>query len=413
MIKKNIFHLILTVFFSLLFGLLIYKQIIYPTIIPMVINGGASLFADWTVILNANDCLQKGYDVFLENPCDHWNRKHVYGNLLLNIPFIKIFPKFYYFYFPILVNILFIYTITYCLFNLDEKRTFPFLLILIFSIPVLLGIERSNNDLLIFIFMFLICKFRNLFLDYVLIVISSISKFYPILLSLKFLFGSNNKKIFLNFFVIVSLFVIFFVVEFEDLNKIFQNTKQFTGYGFGLYEFSLSGFVKFMSLLNINFYGTDFNWIKYVYIFFFILLPIILFLYLNNSKINQIFISSDFSLTDNFENKIYFLSSSVLLFCYITFSNFIYREIFFIGLIPAILLYRRSINNNILNFFFILLVIKFFITTIFVYFYQNNIFLALNPFMIILKHTLDFLLIALILRLYLNIILFFLRKISI
>ena len=168
-----------------------------------------------------------------------------------------------------------------------------------------------------------------------------------------------------------------------------------------------------MSLLNINFYGTDFNWIKYVYIFFFILLPIILFLYLNNSKINQIFISSDFSLTDNFENKIYFLSSSVLLFCYITFSNFIYREIFFIGLIPAILLYRRSINNNILNFFFILLVIKFFVTTIFVYFYQNNVFLALNPVMIILKHTLDFLLIALILRLYLNIILFFLRKISI
>ena len=64
----------------------------------MVINGGASLFADWTVILNANDCLQKGYDVFLENPCDHWNRKHVYGNLLLNIPFIKIFPNKYLIY---------------------------------------------------------------------------------------------------------------------------------------------------------------------------------------------------------------------------------------------------------------------------------------------------------------------------
>ena len=40
----------------------------------MVIKGGASLFADWTVILNASDCYQKGYDVYLNNPCDYWNK---------------------------------------------------------------------------------------------------------------------------------------------------------------------------------------------------------------------------------------------------------------------------------------------------------------------------------------------------
>ena len=87
--KKNILNLFLTISISAIVGLLIYKQLLYPTIIPMVIKGGASLFADWTVILNANNCLANGYDVYLENPCDHWNRKHVYGEILLNIPYIK------------------------------------------------------------------------------------------------------------------------------------------------------------------------------------------------------------------------------------------------------------------------------------------------------------------------------------
>ena len=74
---------------------------------PMVYKGGASIFADWTVILNANLCLEKGYDVFLDNPCDNWDRKHVYGNLLLNIPLIRTFPKFYYFYLPIIMGLFF------------------------------------------------------------------------------------------------------------------------------------------------------------------------------------------------------------------------------------------------------------------------------------------------------------------
>ena len=82
---KNIFPLILAIFFTTIIAFLIIKQIVYPTIIPMVTNGGATLFADWTVILNANNCLEKGYDVFVENPCDNWNRKHVYGEILLKL----------------------------------------------------------------------------------------------------------------------------------------------------------------------------------------------------------------------------------------------------------------------------------------------------------------------------------------
>ena len=76
-------------FFSSIIYFLITKQIIYPTIIPMVKNGIINVFADWTVILNANICQEKGYDTYINNPCDPWNRKHVYGEILLYIPFIS------------------------------------------------------------------------------------------------------------------------------------------------------------------------------------------------------------------------------------------------------------------------------------------------------------------------------------
>ena len=88
----------------------------------MVYKGGASIFADWTVILNANLCLEKGYDVFLENPCDNWNRRHVYGSLLLNIPLIKNFPNFYYLYLPIISGFIFLIVISYSLFDYNNKK---------------------------------------------------------------------------------------------------------------------------------------------------------------------------------------------------------------------------------------------------------------------------------------------------
>ena len=108
MTKKILLSLTFGLIFSLIIAFLTYKQFIYPTIIPMVIKGGASLFSDWTVILNANLCLEKGFDVFLENPCDQWKRKHVYGEIILNIPFIRSFPKFFFLYLPILFRFIFL-----------------------------------------------------------------------------------------------------------------------------------------------------------------------------------------------------------------------------------------------------------------------------------------------------------------
>ena len=92
--RRNLINISLTIFFSGLITFLIYKQIIYPTIIPMISNDLLYLFADWSVIINANICLKDGLDVYVENTCDPWGRKHVYGKILLNFPFIDNSKKY-------------------------------------------------------------------------------------------------------------------------------------------------------------------------------------------------------------------------------------------------------------------------------------------------------------------------------
>ena len=92
--KKNILTSLLFLFFTLIIYFLITKQVIYPTILPMTVKGVVNLFADWSVTINANICLEKGYDVYLNNPCDPWNRKHIYGHILLYLPYIKDFQNF-------------------------------------------------------------------------------------------------------------------------------------------------------------------------------------------------------------------------------------------------------------------------------------------------------------------------------
>ena len=106
--KKNIVSFFITIFFSYLIYLLISRQIIYLAIPAMVKNGASHIFGDWSVILSANLCKSK-FDVFLSNPCDVFNRTHVYGEILLYFPAIKKFSNFYIFVLPMAMNFIFIF----------------------------------------------------------------------------------------------------------------------------------------------------------------------------------------------------------------------------------------------------------------------------------------------------------------
>ena len=74
-------------------------------------------------------------------------------------------------------------------------------------------------------------------------------------------------------------------------------------------------------------------------------------------------------------------------------QNFIYREIFLIGLIPWILK-NEDIKNDFLNLFFYLILIKIFLSTVFTIIIMNKFYVELNFFMNLFKHMLDFYIIS-------------------
>ena len=147
----------------------------------------------------------------------------------------------------------------------------------------------------------------------------------------------------------------------------------------------------------------DFNWIKYLIIFISFILPLIITLkqrlrfILDNKKIKELY------LENIYENRLYILSTIIILTCYFSFSNYIYREIFFLGLIPWILKQKKiTTEEKFYNFYFYAICTKFFITSILVYFSRNEIFPQYKPLFTLLKHCLDLYLITILLIIFIS-----------
>ena len=388
-LQKNYKTLFLSILLSFIIFLLIYNKVIYPSISPMVKNGILFLFADWTVIVNANLCLEKGFDVFIKNPCDPWGRKHVYGEILLYLPFIDVLKKFYLFYFPIIMNFLFIYVFI-SFFNYKKSLKNYTFFFFVLSAPFLLAVERANNDILIFLIIFLVSKYRSLLTSHILILLGALSKFYPVCFGIIFLFKKEIKKILINL-LLLSLFIsIFIFFQFESLIKIFNTQTQFSAGN--VYAFSFQSLIKTIGYFQLV---EDLKWVKTFFIVGFLLIPFLLIVYLFTSKNNHFF--REIFTSNIFENRIYIISSITLISCYFVIENIFYREIFFLGLIPWLLRYEDQ-ESNIKDFYYYFILFKFLLTTLIIFLVvgQNDLLLDFKPLLILLKHTIDFYLMTII-----------------
>ena len=401
--KKNILTSLLFLFFTLIIYFLITKQVIYPTILPMTVKGVVNLFSDWSVTINANICLEKGYDVYLDNPCDPWNRKHIYGHILLYLPYIKDFQNFYFIYLPLTLNLAFLYSIIR-FFNFEDKIEYFCLFFIVLSTPVILVIERANMDVAIFLLLILIAKNKNNLINHIVLVLTTLLKFYPISMAIIFLFKNNFKTMIINALIFLIIVFLIFFFQWESLTKILNNSSQFSGSKIfmGIYTFSFKGAFDFFYNFEIIINNKNYNFIKYLFLSLTIFLPLIITYYknfrkvFNNNSISNLFLKNDSN------NRMYILSTILILFCYFSFTNFIYREIFLIGLIPWLLQNRKLAENKFINFYFYILAFKFLISTLCTFLVVNKIFPVLNPIIILSKHSLDIYLISIIFLVFLS-----------
>lgn len=144
------------------------------------------LFADLHAILSARECFAKGLDVFVTNPCDVMGRIHVYGSAWLTFSQIE-FGAAPLWLFGVCVGLTFMGVAIY-LIKPNSKFEFIVAALMLFSPAVTLGLERANNDLIIFLLVALSATLFNLHrqattaIGFFAIYLATVLKMYPVIL---------------------------------------------------------------------------------------------------------------------------------------------------------------------------------------------------------------------------------------
>jgi hypothetical protein len=351
----------------------LFPKILYSFFIfPIQKDKQIYLFGDWLVIISAIKCKLLNYNTFINNPCDVIGRVHVYGSILLFIPYIEKYSIFYFLYFPIFINLIFIIVIILH-FNFTSRKEYFLCLIFILNPSTLLLMERLNFDIFIFLLMILLCYFRKNILNLLFISFLTLAKFYPMSLLPLFFIKNKNNKFFINFlFALIFLFFVtfFLYLDKDNLVEIVRNKQQFSAY----YKWSFNFFAlsKIPSLLNIFSENllvlfSSFFSIVFIFIGVFICKNI---LYKNNYILTRSW---------GYNETLFLISAGVLVSTYFAFNNVIYREIFIFGLIPLSLeLGRDNLFFKNLISFIIFRLFYFTISSYFAMFGGNDFLLIFN-----------------------------------
>ena len=270
-------------------------------------------------MIKLNICHNKfGINVFYNNPCVPSIMD--YGNIFLLFPYFESLEKFYFFYFPILTGIVFIFSIVNLL---QPKNIFSyFLLILIlFSPPTLLIIERANFDMLIFLMIVLIAFSNSLFLNFIIIIFVSLLKYYPLTLMVNFFIEKKARSIkkillILSLFIIVVLSLFYLTGESWEL---IQHKTQSWDPAWGN-QFS----VKAFTMISEKWKNYEHPMILLISYIFFIFFTIIFFLAFKKTRfIDKVNIYS-------FEEKLFILGANLVVTVYLISDkgNIHYREVF-------------------------------------------------------------------------------------
>ena len=380
--RTNLKINILVFFLTTIVLLFIYPQKIFHEYfvleMPFSDQAPQSYFADWTVIISAMKCKLQGYDVFLDNPCDFWNRKHVYGSILLFLPYSTSLNNFYFIYIPIFFNLLFLYVVVSHI-NFKKIEQFIIYILFIFSPATLLAVERFNIDILILLILLLICYLKSNLFKSILIVIISLAKFYPVITSIVFLFKGINKKNLSYLFMSVAFISLIFFFDSNNLTKVFSNIGQATAnyqLAFGIMHFS-----------NFPILNTKFP-VEHLLIFSVSLMSIIFFFSYLILKKDKFLKNFNFEI---YSDKLFFIGNSVCVFTYLLLSNYIYREIFIFLALPFLF---KMINQSIFSKFFVLAIFVKLILSPFTFYYSYSLD---NETLNIVKSLLDNLIISLML----------------
>ena len=227
-------------------------------------------------------------------------------------------------YFLIFANFIIINFII-CIYKLIKlKKNSFWILILFFSGSTLLGIERTNNDLIIFCLLYWAAVFPNI-LGTIFILIATYIEFWPLASAISFI----KKKIkILLLFSLVIFVLYFYKFMLRESGLVLVND----WFSFGSKSTSIT--LQRYSLININHISIS---------LFLVLLSLLTFI----KKIN--FLKLEFNKEPNdFYERLFLIGSSTFCGLYILQSNYDYKLILLILCVPYISLLKNKFDKYLL-----------------------------------------------------------------
>ncbi len=299
-------------------------------------------FSDLKAHIHFYNCFQNGIDVFStechlipkgNNNITTHPKIWLYLVNALNLNNIKLFNFF------VVIMLIFYFYFIFRLFKIYKSYDSKiFLLLFLFSTTNFILIERFSTDLIIFLILYPIIIFRSSLVQFFLIFIGTILKYYPVFLLSIFI---DKKKIFLLSFFLIFIFLIFFYLN--EINSVNQNLVEmalFTAYGSrtmlkALFHLS-ENYNFFLNNNNLGFFR------NLTFIFFFIYSTFLITIGYIKSK----FLLANY--LDRFE-KFFLIGASIYIGTFIIGANADYRLIFLIFTIPYVL----DVKNILFKYFLI------------------------------------------------------------
>jgi hypothetical protein len=230
-------------------------------------------FRDLRVITSGYECYRLGYEPRIENPCDPY-----VPPMPMNYPKIWLYlanfgiNQSHTVLIGVAIGILFLLMVFLVIKRLNYTEAVIYALIL-FSPSVMLGIERGNNDLIIFSLLSIALFFVNggtgihRVISGSIVLFSALLKLFPILTILVFV--REKKKIFLiTASLIIALFIVYFTKNFNDIRLVSSATLKGVSWSYGWnvtlsllkQDFLISRKILFPALLVIILIGLRIIW---------------------------------------------------------------------------------------------------------------------------------------------------------
>lgn len=275
-------------------------------------------FIDFHALVAAAECEAQGMNIYSTNPCDMYGRRHVYSPawFLLDDIGITIGNQFFW---SLLVSASFVI----CTLLITRPNTlFEFIVItgLLISPAVLLGIERANNDLIVFCLLALVCcllcskhTIQQLF-AYLTLSLSAVLKFYPLVVFCVYIITAKSNKLFWAITVVTTLITASLIaLTFTDLQQLTIPTPS-NRFTFG------SNYILQIPFPTLPFFKITIACWGLLFLLTFVL-----------SKPVQ---TTDLQATN--KTLLFITGSSVSLFAFITANNYDYRCVFLLFCLPLL-----------------------------------------------------------------------------